>query len=287
MIHTQQDVSSSTLAPVSTCLNCGYPIQKDINISLLGGPKRIPILCPCKDAELKALEAQDEQRRIQQHLDRFKAYSLIDNRFEHSTFELWEHNPNNQKLFELAKKYADNWDEMFSNNAGLVLHGDAGTGKTFAAFAIANELGKKNISVMAVSISALLSAIKDSYSRNGDIGEQEVFRAITDASLLILDDMGTEHKTSWAYDKLYSIIDNRWRAKKPLIITTNLSIDGLRSNLTVVDGRKGEADHSERIWSRIDAMCIPYRVNGPSWRIKQGNAVSEIIRKLETIPVDQ
>jgi len=254
--------------PLTCCDNCREPTQKDMEI--LGVMRRVPVTCQCRteayEREKKAAEIKDLRRR----LERFKAYSLMDNRFELSTFENWTQRPDNRDDYIIGTKYCENWDTMYNNNRGLLLYGKAGSGKTFLSFAIANELYRQGKAVMAISISRLLSVIKDSFDKHGDLGESDVLNTIRDASLLILDDVGVEYKTAWAYEKLYIIIDTRYRANKPTIITTNLSLDALRENLATIDLKTRTTDPSERIFSRITEMCAFHEVKSASWRISKG-----------------
>ena len=232
--------------------------------------RRVPIACRCRseayERDKKVMEQQDLRRR----LERFKAYSLMDNRFEVSTFENWAHRPDNRDDYILGTKYCEHWETMYANNRGLLLYGKAGNGKTFLSFAIANALYKQGKAVMAISISRLLSVIKDSFDKHGDLGEADVLNTVRDASLLVLDDLGVEYKTAWAYEKLYTIIDTRYRANKPTIITTNFSLDALRENLATIDMRTRLTDPSERIFSRITEICAFHEVTGASWRISKG-----------------
>jgi len=78
--------------------------------------------------------------------------------------------------------------------------------------------------------------------------------------------LGVEHKTSWAYEKLYAILDTRYRSGKPLIVTTNKPITELRKHLAIVDIRTGEIDHSERIYDRLLEMCPLKEIKGEGWR---------------------
>ena len=265
MTHTEQSCKTE---PLACCKICNTPNQKDVD--LFGIIRRVPVVCQCRseanEHENKATEQVDLRRR----LERFKAYSLMDNRFEMSTFENWEHRSDNRNDYILGTKYCENWNTMYANNRGLLLYGKAGSGKTFLSFAIANALYHQGKAVMAISISRLLSVIKDSFDRHGDLGEADVLNTVKDASLLILDDLGVEYKTAWSYEKLYTIIDTRYRASKPTIITTNFTLDSLRENLATVDMRTRTTDPSERIFSRITEMCSFHEVIGASWRISKG-----------------
>jgi len=254
--------------PLSRCNDCHDLTQKDVE--LLGVMRRVPVMCKCRAEENEREKRESEQRDLMRRLERFKAYSLMDNRFEASTFENWTHRPDNLDDYILGTKYCEHWETMYSNNRGLLFYGMAGNGKTYLSFAIANALYKQGKAVMAISISKLLSIIKDSFDKHGDCGETDVLNTVRDASLLVLDDLGIEYKTAWAYEKLYAIIDTRYRANKPVIITTNFTLDALRENLAIIDLRTKLTDPSERVFNRITEMCAFHEVVGASWRISRG-----------------
>ena len=254
--------------PLATCKDCGGNIQIDLEIA--GAIRRLPIICPCRAETLRKEKEREERLKIQRRLDKFKAYSLMDGRFEQSTFENWLDRDDNRNLREFARRYCENWDAVFAANKGVLFYGKAGSGKSYAAFAIANELYRQGKAVLAISVSRILDIIKDSYSKHGEVGEVEIFNTLGEASLLVLDDLGVEYKTAWAYERLYNIIDTRYRVAKPTIITTNLSIDALKDNLSIVDIRANHFDYSHRIYDRIIEMTAFQEVSGESWRTQKG-----------------
>ena len=267
-----QSPTSDLSLPLNTCKECGYPTQKDIE--LLGVMKRVRVICRCRAEELQREEERQKRLEAQRRLNRFKAYSLMDERFEESTFENWVIRDDNRKYYDFGKRYSENWSKVYEGNHGILIHGSAGSGKTYLSFAIANALYAQGKSVMAISVSRILKIIMDSYRQHGEVGEIEILNTLSEASLLVLDDLGVEHKTNWSYEKLYSIIDTRYRAKKPTIITTNLRIENeineLRYNLSIVDAKTSRFDESDRIYNRIVEMCAFIEVEGESWRIQKG-----------------
>ena len=89
-------------------------------------------------------------------------------------------------------------------------------------------------------------------------------------SLLIIDDLGIERNTEYALEQVYAVIDERYKAKLPLIITTNLTISQLRN--------PEDAAHA-RIYSRVLEMCTPVYVPGMDRRINIGKEKQEQVKK--------
>src|SRR5512135_382139 len=135
--------------------------------------------------------------------------------------------------FDRAKKFSE------EPRAWLLLQGSYGCGKTHLAAAIANACLARGLSVKFVNVPDLLDYLRSAY--NPAVGEtyDERFTEVRDAPLLILDDLGTQNATSWAEEKLYQILNARYIAKRPTVITTNLDLDDLdprlRSRLSDLD----------------------------------------------------
>jgi len=260
--------------PLDICTACGDPLQYDVVIMQI--KRRVPIKCQCQREVAAQIAEVEKERELHRRLDKYRAYSQMDDRFTESTFANFIIREDNRELHNLAKQYCENWETMFAKNRGLLMHGAAGNGKTFFSFAIANELYRRGVAVMAISVSRILDIIRDSYNSHGEVGELDIMNTIGAASLLILDDLGVEYKTAWSYEKLYTIVDTRYRAKKPTIITTNLvinrdeGIDEVRDNLSIIDSRTRHYDTSHRIYNRITEMCSFFGVKGESWRLQKG-----------------
>ena len=106
---------------------------------------------------------------------------------------------------------------------------------------------------------------------HSDESEADILRRVNSARLLILDDLGAERNTDYSTERIYNIIDARYRACKPLIVTTNRSLD------TFTD----DADETRgRIYSRIKEMCYPVEVNGIEWRGYSANERKKFMDKL-------
>lgn len=238
------------------CGKCGG--KRQTRIVLPGKEKRsIVVSCIC-ECEAKAVE--DKQRQVDaeemlRRVERLKAASLIENRLKRADFRSFQSRPENEKLFRLIRNYVLNFDKMYENNQGLLLFGAVGTGKSYAAACIANELLNRRIPVIMTSFVKILQNIQ------GNPGEEErIMSGLNAAKLLIIDDLGAERNTDYALEKVYNIVDSRYLSGKPLILTSNLMLGDMQDN---TDPRY------KRIYDRIFEMCFPYQVKGRSWRVNQ------------------
>lgn len=136
------------------------------------------------------------------------------------------------------------------------LWGKAGTGKTQQAVeairaAVGGRLGKltpQDMERFAEAIPPMPSYVFTSEAgllRALRPGGDGVFERYTTASLLVLDDLGESKATDWAYETIKSLIDERYKARKPTVFTSNRSLPELRA----------AGLYDERITSRIFEMC--------------------------------
>jgi len=97
----------------------------------------------------------------------------------------------------------------------LLLAGPSRTGKTTAAYAIANDVHTRGTWVMAWTAADLSAALKP------DSGAPLTYDYATTCDLLILDDLGRERVTDWWLEQLQRIVDHRCANGRRLVVTTN------------------------------------------------------------------
>lgn len=265
-IHTQKSEYRSEICP-----ECNE--NKYMQIQLFGAKRYVRKQCKCEEREYEREQREDENRQRQFRLDRLKKYSMMDSHFEQCRFDNFIVDRHNEKLHRMALNYCERWPEMRKNNVGFMLYGSPGTGKTYLSFCIANRLIEQLVPVIAISSIGVLSRIKQTYSSYGKEAETDIINALKNASLLVLDDIGAENDTPWVKEKLYEIIDSRYRDNKPMICTTNLSRQQLKDKLTGTDG-------VTRTYDRLIEMCPPIEVTGPSRRIDAASKKMEFIKDL-------
>lgn len=157
------------------------------------------------------------------------------------------------RYIQMAKRYVNNWQQVKGENLGLLFWGDVGTGKSFLAACIANGLLDQGVSVMMTNFTRILNKLSD-------LQVKERSQFISDfgkVDLLIIDDLGVERNSEFALEQVYSVVDERYKANLPLIITTNLTPKQMRSVQDVAHAR---------IYSRVLEMCTPILLQGADRR---------------------
>ena len=112
----------------------------------------------------------------------------------------------------------------------LLLQGGYGAGKTHLAAAIANFAVEMGVPTLFLTVPDLLDMLRFSYD-SSDTTFEERFNEIRNASLLVLDDFGTQNATDWAQEKLFQILNYRYINKLPLVVTTNLLLDEIEARI--------------------------------------------------------
>lgn len=167
------------------------------------------------------------------------------------TFE--NDNGKNTAIMRIAKNYAERFDEMQEKGKGLVLFGNCGVGKTYAALCIANYLLDRDKECFVTNFSRLAN-ISDSPMKR-----QEEIDRLNEFDLIVLDDMGIERTSTFMNEIVYSVIDSLITARKCVIITTNL---------TDAEIKKPNDVSKERIYQRLFEGTIPINVDGINNRVE-------------------
>lgn len=215
-------------------------------------PKILPCVCKCRAEEMKRRKERDEYEEKMRRIEALRTSSLIESKFKEVRFKTFQRTAENEQIYKLAVKYVENFGEMYEKNQGLILWGTVGTGKSYTAACIANELLERLTTVVMTSFVKILQDVQ-----KPDFDEKEYIRRLNEAKLLIIDDLGTERGTDYATEKVYNVIDSRYRAKKPMILTTNMTLGDMMNTTDI---------RYKRIYDRIFEMCYPVKMSGRSWR---------------------
>lgn len=129
--------------------------------------------------------------------------------------------PSDQEIMRNAFRYCVSYAENFSPvSPNLILTGGTGLGKTHLSLAIANEVLQKGFGVVYCSVGNLVSKLEDEhFGRETPGGTAD---SLQDCDLLILDDLGTEFRSTFSSAAIYNIVNTRLLEQKPTVISTNL-----------------------------------------------------------------
>ena len=155
---------------------------------------------------------------------------------------------------EKVQDYLKDWEENRSTGHGLYFVGDVGTGKTHLAVAVMNELiARKRVPALFVTVPELLDNMRGTYNNPGrDIDEW--MDSVKNAELLLLDDLGAERANDWVRERIFVIVNHRYREELPTIFTSNTGPKDLAAQL------------GERTASRIISMCDWISLEGEDYR---------------------
>lgn len=195
----------------------------------------------------KEKELAEEQELRKQKIESILGKSGIKKRYLSRTIDSFSVTAENKRSFEVATDYIKNFREYFTQGKGLYLEGPCGTGKTHLAIAIALAIINTGVPVICKTSIDILGDIKRCYERNSEVTEEKVLEAYKTVDLLIIDDLGKEQVTEWSVPVLYSILNERYEALLPTIITTNYNTTALAEKLSA----KGDAETATAIISRF------------------------------------
>ena len=179
-----------------------------------------------------------EEEREEQRLARLQRYSnlgpLTRLTFDNLIQRGRSARPSDQERFMRCVQDARAFAE--EPEGWLVLHGASGCGKTHIAAAVANRCLELGTPALFVVVADLLDHMRATYRPGSEVGYDQLFEQVRNAPVLILDDLGTQSATPWAQEKLFQLINHRFNARLPTIVTTNVSLlqldERLRARLT-------------------------------------------------------
>ena len=189
-----------------------------------------PVMCKCAD---ERREREDAERREYERMsymtmlrsEAFRDMPASDWRFESAAVTT----PQLAK----AKGYAQNWDEFKKAGIGLLLFGNVGTGKSYAAGCIANALIDRLEPVLFVGMSDVVNRMQGNFGTDRD----HYMKSLMRPDLLILDDLGAERNTSFGKERVFDVVDKRLLTGKPMIVTTNIPLSVMKQAVDLDERR--------------------------------------------------
>lgn len=229
------------------CSVCGDRLQYVTPpLPFLGRESRV-VRCVCR--------CHEEREKQRKEIDRQR---VIDYRrrvcFQGTNMSGWNFANDDRKRPQLSdsmKKYAEDFKLHKDSGRGLLLYGPTGTGKTYLAASIANAVIDRGWTAYMTNFKQVEDKLRSTWEKQSYMDE------LLEYDLLILDDLGVERQSQYMQEIVYNLIDMRYRAGAPMIITTNLTTD---------EFSKSDSIGNTRIYDRLLERCLPVKVAGHSRR---------------------
>lgn len=230
------------------CHKCDTPKQCRINI--FGRERVVSCLCKCEYERREAEQRRREHEEFLLRCEKYRRLGFADDRMRNWTFA--NDDNGNPALTKAMQNYVSNFAKLKAEGKGLLLYGTVGSGKTFAACEVANALIDKGHPVLVTNFAKLVNILQEQFNTR-----QTYIDSLNKFDLLVIDDLAAERDTEYMLENVYNIIDARYRAGLPMIITTNLSGSELKNPDNI---------SKERIYSRLLERCHPIEVNAKDRR---------------------
>lgn len=205
---------------------------------------------PCRCRELAIQQAR---------LERLFRDSRIPARFRGKTLGATDRS-RCPRGYDIATAYVRDWEKRRTDGQGLMLVGPVGCGKSHLLYAVLQELVCRGVTCFGQTVPDLLDELRPG---NGDSDEK--LRLLREIQLLLLDDLGAQRDTEWVTERLFVILNARYNAMLPTLITSNLTLEEL-----------DKAPGWKRITDRILEMCDVVRLDGPSQRVRMAKERREM-----------
>lgn len=237
--------------------------RKQTEVVILGKVRRPMCMCKCEAAKRAAEEEERERRKFEARVKELRRMGFPEADMLNWTFA--NDDLANEKITRAAQRYVENFGELRKTGKGLLFYGNTGTGKTYAACEIANALVDKGCPVLVTNFARILNTLQGTFEK------QEYIDDLNGFQLVVIDDLGIERDTAFAKEQVFNVVDSFYRSKKPMIITTNLTMDKIKNP---------EDIENRRIYDRILERCFPIEVGGSSRRRKAVREDYEAMKNL-------
>lgn len=232
--------------------------------------KAMPRLCKCDVEEGDRQRAESVRREIEEMTKEARNDCFGTSGFVSARFDTAEPS----KQMEACRKYAREFLKEYAGRSakaegvGLILYGAVGSGKTFLASCIANDLVDQGQRVKFTTLADLCDQIAGNYGNTS-----AVLDSLARYDLVVLDELGVsdlEEDSGRTAKRIYRIVNRLYDSKTPMVITTNVPPD-------VFSDAKGP---NYRIFSRLLGRCARIEVSGKDRRADESAKALKLVGEM-------
>ena len=283
---------NSSPEPERRCPDCGAPLHS----IFMDHPSYLKVTgkephwteLPCEACERERFLREMEERAkdaVQQRLNTLLANSMLRERFIDKTFENFlpfgKDREKQLRVLSIARDFAGAFHRHRRSGTWLLFMGSVGTGKSHLCAAIINDVIRSGCTALFTKAPRLLREVKDTFHRDSEISQSEIIARMGEIDLLVIDEVGIQFGTDTERMILYEILDLRYEAMRPVILTTNItdlkSLEKLLGERIIDRLFEGESKIVVFEWESYRRF---QKAGGPT-----GTAVTGIAEKRATTPL--
>lgn len=216
--------------------------------------KTVPCICKCMVEELERKEAESRRQAHLAELRQFRGIGFPDAELNEWTFA--KDDGATPDATRVMKSYVEHFEEFRKDGKGLFLYGNVGTGKSFFAGCIVNALIDNDYPSLMTNFPRITNQLTGLWD-----GKQDYLDGLCRFDLVAIDDLGVERDTGFMNENVATVIDSLYRAKVPMIITSNYTPKQLTEDCEM---------SKRRVFDRLLERCVPVKIDGPSRRKQKG-----------------
>jgi len=132
---------------------------------------------------------------------------------------------------KIVQRYVDEFiqEGIGFRQSGLLFVGPPGVGKTHLAVAVLVELIERyRVRGRFVEFTSLIHQLQSTFDAESPETKRQILDPLSEAELLVLDELGAQQPTPWVRDILYLIINNRYTRRLPTLFTTNYRLEAVQ-----------------------------------------------------------
>jgi DNA replication protein DnaC len=253
-------------------------------------------VCPnCSGLGLKVIHrpdgtqfAQDCSCKIERRAARLLKNARIPRRYELCSLDTYETmhasaTPSLKRALRVSRRFAGGFP-LETKGKGLLFVGSAGLGKTHLAIGILKGLiAERGATGVFWEHKELLERLRSIYNSNEAGAEASLLKTAITCDILVIDDLGDITPSDWSWDTTSYILSSRYNQDKSTIITSNLPNDPPSIafeeqkdnwNQQTKEAKRAMTKRTladrvgDRIWSRLQEMCVVVEMQGEDFRQK-------------------